>query len=109
MSTYHSHSIIEQRFTKHQDVQQLIYMNLFKNSEHSDWIHGGDDGAKEQTRQEPYGVEPSLWDLTNSKQQASDEEGVPKSPHNSKHQDRAKIFHERADWEEVASIQDDGR
>lgn len=107
-TTYHSYSIIKQWFTKHQDVQQLIYMNLFKNSEYSNWIHSRDDGAEQQIRQKAYREQISLWDLTNGIQQASDKEGIPQSPHNSKHEDCAEIFHEGSDGQEVASVQDDG-
>lgn len=83
-------------------------MNLFKNSKYSNWIHSWDDGAEQQTRQKAYIKQVGLWDQTNGIQQASHKEGVPQSPHDSKHEDGAEIFHKGSDGQEVASIQDDG-
>lgn len=92
-------------------MQLFIDVDLLKHREHSNRIHSRDDGAKQQARQELYVVEAGRvgrLDLTHAVQQRPDEEGIPQSPHNSKHQDRAHVIHEGADGQEVASIQDDG-
>lgn len=47
-------------------------------------------------------------DLTHGVEEAADEEGIPQSPNHSEHQDGAQVLHERADGQEVASVQDDG-
>ncbi len=110
--SHHSDSIVEQWFTKHQDVQQFIDVDLLKDREHSDRIHSWDDGAKQQARKKFQSVKDGQigWlDLTHSVQQAPDEEGVPQGPHNSEHQDRAQVLHEGTNGQEVASIQDNRR
>lgn len=110
--SHHSDSIVKQWFTKHQDVQEFIYVDLLKDSQDSNRIHGRYDGAEQQARQQLQLVEVGwiVWlDLTHSVQQAPDEEGIPQGPHNSKYQDRAQVLHERTNGQEVASIQDDRR
>ena len=108
---HHSDSIVQQGLAEHQDVQQLVDVDLLKHSEHSHGIHGRDDGGEQQARQQLYGEEARVigLDLTHGVQEAPDEEGVPQGPHHGEHQDRAQVLHERADGQEVAGIQDDGR
>ena len=39
--TYHSDTVVEQRFTEDDDVEQLIDVDRLKDSEYSDWVDGG--------------------------------------------------------------------
>lgn len=44
--SHHSDGVVEQRFTKHDDVQKLIDVDLLEHGKHGHGIHGRDDGAE---------------------------------------------------------------
>lgn len=89
-------------------MQEFVYVNLFKHSQHGNRVHSRYDGAEQQTGQELQLAKFHL-ESTHSIQQAADKEGVPQSTHNSKHQDRAQVFHEGTNGQKIARVQDDGR
>lgn len=111
-NTHHSDSIIQQWFSKYQDVQQLVDVDLLKDSQHSNRVYSRNDGAKQQAREQFQLVEFG-WivrlDLAHSVEQTAYKKSIPQGAHNSKHEDCPQVLHERTDGQEVASIQDDWR
>lgn len=93
-------------------MQELVDVDLLKDSQHGNRVYGWNDGAKQQAREQFQLVEVG-WivrlDLAHSVEQAAYKKSIPQGAHNSKHQDRPQVLHERTDWQEIASIQDDWR
>lgn len=106
---HHSDSVIEERLSKHQDVQQLVDVDLLEHSQNGDRVHGGDDGAEQETGDQVHAGQLSSLDLTHTVHGPPDEEDVPQRPHHREHQYGAEVLRERANGEEVAGIEDDGR
>lgn len=109
---YHSDGIIQQWFSKYQDMQQLVDVDLLKDSQHSNRVYSWNDGAKQQTWEQFQLVEfgeISRLNLAHSVEQTAYKKSIPQGAHNSKHKDRPQVFHERTDGQEIASIQDDWR
>lgn len=50
--TYHSHTIIQQWFTKHNDVKHLIHMDFLKHREDRNWIHSRNEAAEDEAVQD---------------------------------------------------------
>lgn len=50
--TNHSHTIIQQWFTKHNDVKHLIHMDFLKHREDRDWIHSRNEAAEDEAVQD---------------------------------------------------------
>lgn len=107
--THHSDSIIEERFSKHKDVQQLIDVDLLKHSKDSHGVHSWDDRAKQQTGQQANAAQPGCFNLTYAIDHSTHKKGIPKGSHHCKHQDGAKVLCKSPDGQKVASIQDDRR
>lgn len=105
--THHSDSIVEERLSKHQDVQQLVDVDLLKHSQDSDGVHGRDDGAKQQAGQKIHTAQVGSFNLTHYVHHPADEEDVPQGAHHCEHQDGAQVLSEGPDGQEVAGIEDD--
>lgn len=108
-STHHSDGVVEERLPEHEDVQQLVDVDLLEHGQDGDGVHGRDDGAEQQAGQQVHVGELGSFNLTNAVHHPADEEGVPQSPHHREHQNGAHVLREGPDWQEVAGIEDDGR
>lgn len=107
--THHSDGVVEQRLPEHEDVEQLIDVDLLEHSEDSHRVDGRDDGAEQQTGQQVDFPQVGSFNLTHGVHHSADEEGVPQSPHHCEHEDGAQVLREGPDGQEVAGIEDDGR
>lgn len=107
--TYHSDGVVEQRLPEHEDVEQLVDVDLLEHSEDSHGVDGRDDGAEQQTGQQVDFPQVGSFNLTHGVHHPADEEGVPQSPHHREHEDGAQVLCEGPDGQEVAGIEDDGR
>lgn len=107
--THHSDCIIEKRLPEHEDVQQLVDVDLLKHGQDRHGVHGWDDGAKQEAGQQVHVAQLSSLDLTHAVHHPADEEGVPQCTHHRKHKDGSQVLSEGSDGQEVASIEDDGR
>lgn len=106
---HHSDGIIEERLPEHEDVQQLINVDLLEHGQDGHGVHGRDDGAKQQAGQQVHVSQLGCINLTDSVHHPTDEKDVPQCPHHCKHQDGANVLGEGAHGQEVARIQDDRR
>lgn len=107
--THHGDGVIEQRLSEHEDVQQLVDVDLLEDGQDGDGVHGWDDGSEQQAGQQVYAAQLSSLDLAHGVHHPADEEGVPQRAHHCEHQDGAQVLHEGTDGKEVAGIDDDGR
>ena len=107
--THHSDGVVEQRLPEHEDVEQLVDVDLLEHSEDGYGVDGRDDGAEQQTGQQVNVLQVGHFDLTHAVHHPADKEGVPQSPHHREHEDGPQVLCEGPDGQEVAGIEDDGR
>lgn len=50
--THHSDAVVEQRLSEHQDEEDLVDVDLFKHSNDSNRVDGGDETAEEKILQQ---------------------------------------------------------
>ncbi|TNN43239.1 hypothetical protein EYF80_046565 [Liparis tanakae] len=98
----------EQRLPEHQDVEQLVDVDLLEHGQHGHGVHGRHDGAEQQAGQQVHAGQLGAFDLAHAVDHAADEEGVPQRAHHGEHQDGAHVLREGPDGQEVAGVEDDG-
>lgn len=103
--TYHSYSIIQQRFSKHQDVELLIDMDIFKHSQHCHRIHSWNEAAKEQILQQGDISQTKCTDLANSKKWNPNANGIPERAHHGIPEYSTKVLKEKTSWHEISSVE----
>ena len=58
--THHSDAVIEQRLAEHDDVENLVHLDLLEDGQHGHGVHGGDERAEhEAVEQGDAGVDPA--------------------------------------------------
>lgn len=107
--SHHGDGVVEERLPEHEDVQQLVNVDLLKHGQDGHRVHGRDDGAEEQAGQQVHAAQPGHLQLAHAVHHAAHEKGVPQGPNHCEHQDGAQVLREGADGQEVAGVQDDGR
>ncbi len=90
-------------------MEQLVNVDLLKHSQHGHGVHGRDDRAEQQARQEVHGRQSMALELANAVQQTTNEEGIPERSHHCKHENSAHVLSELPYGQEVAGVEDDGR
>lgn len=74
---HHSHSIIEQRLSKHQDVKLIVHMHLLEDREHGHGVDGSDQRAKQQAVEQRHVTQRALSQETHAVQGQADTQNVP--------------------------------
>ena len=107
--TYHSDGIVEERFTKDDNVEDFVDLNLFENGENGDGVDGGDEGREEKGLQDVGRVRTEQTGDPANVEAGSDGQHVPDGADDGHEEDGAQVIEEETVGHEVTGVQNDGR